>query len=114
MRKASAPKEVSKPVAQTRTPAQRSITNRDLETYRQAREKEDQEYEKRRKELGLPSKEERRQEAAEIQERTREQLLSMRAQEESDEAYWRNRASPLRTELSATQAQIEFLQRRIN
>jgi hypothetical protein len=114
LRRASAPKEVSKPVVQTRTPARRSITNRDLETYRQAREKEEQEYEKRRKELGLPSKEERRQEAAEIQERTREQLLSMRVQEESEEGYWRNRASPLRTELASTQAQIEFLQRRIN
>jgi hypothetical protein len=99
---------------QARPRAQRSITNKDLEGYRRAREQSEQEYEKRRIELGLPSLEERRQEAAEIQERTREQLLSMRAQEQNDEQYWRSRATPLRTELAATLAQIDFLRRRID
>lgn len=110
--KASAPKEVPKRAVQTR--AKRSITNQDLEGYRRVREKNEIEYEKRRKELGLPSMEERRKEAAEIQERTREQLLNMRAQEADAEEYWRSRATPLRTELAATLAQIDFLRRRID
>jgi len=112
--RASAPKEVPKRTVQTRPRANRSITNRDLEAYRRAREKNELEYEKRRKELGLPSMEERRKEAAEIQERTREQLLSMRAQEEGAEEYWRSRATPLRTDLAAIAAQIDFLRRRID
>jgi hypothetical protein len=112
--RASAPKEVPKRTVQTRPLANRSITNRDLEAYRRVREKSELEYEKRRKELGLPSMEERRKEAAEIQERTREQLLNMRAQEEGAEEYWRSRATPLRTELAAIAAQIDFLRRRID
>ena len=112
--RAWASKKVTPANVQARPRAQRSITNKDLEGYRRAREQSEQEYEKQRKELGLPSLEERRQEAAEIQERTREQLLSMRAQEQDKEQYWRSRATPLRTELSATQAQIDFLRRRID
>jgi hypothetical protein len=112
--RATAPKKVAPANVQARPRAQRSITNKDLEGYRRSREQSEQEYEKRRKELGLPSLEERRQEAAEIQDRTREQLLSMRAQEENEEQYWRSRATPLRTELAATQAQIDFLRRRID
>jgi len=112
--KASAPQTVAKRTVQTRTRAERSITNQDLEVYRRERVQNELDYEERRKELGLPSLEERRKEAAEIQERTREQLLSMRAQEESAEEYWRSRATPLRTELSAIAAQIDFLRRRID
>jgi hypothetical protein len=112
--RASAPKKVAPAKAQVRPRAQRSITNQDLEVYRRARERKEEEYEKRRQELGLPSLEERQLEAAEVQERTREQLLTMRAQEEREEEYWRSRATPLRTELAATQAQIEFLRRRID
>lgn len=112
--RAAAPKKAAPAAVQTRTRAKRSISNEDLEIYRRAREQNERDYERRRQELGLPSIEERRQEAAEIQERTREQLLSMRAQEESEEQYWRSRATPLRTELAATQAQIEFLRRRID
>lgn len=112
--RASAPSKAAPAPVQTRPRAQRSVTNHDLEVYRRAREQSEQDYEKRRKELGLPSKEERRQEAAEIQDRTREQLLSMRAQEESEEQYWRSRATPLRTDMAAARAQIDFLRRRID
>jgi hypothetical protein len=69
--------------------ADRSITNTDLEGYRKARVENEQAYEKRRKELGLPSPEERRREVAAIEERTQQQLLSMRSQEQSSEEYWR-------------------------
>ena len=114
MLRTSPPKKLATAKVQTRARAQRSITNLDLDQYRRAREQSDREYEDRRHELGLPSMEERRQEAAEIQERTREQLLSMRAQQENEEDYWRSRATPLRTELVSTHAQIDFLRRRID
>jgi len=69
----------------TRAGAQRSITNADLEKYRQAR----LENEKDRAELGLPSVEERQREVAEIDDRMAEQARLLR---EREEAYWRNRA----------------------
>jgi hypothetical protein len=82
------------PAAQPqRARAARSITNADLETYRRARIQGEQDYERSRKELGLPSMEERRREAAAIQERTLEQVRKMREQQALEqEAYWRNRA----------------------
>ena len=90
---------------QTRpTNAQRSITNADLEKYRQARV----ENENQRKELGLPSLEERQQEVAAIEARTVEQVRSMRAQEE---AYWRSRAEALRAEAAVNEAQFGSLRR---
>ncbi|HXS00476.1 MAG TPA: hypothetical protein VN724_07890, partial [Pyrinomonadaceae bacterium] len=70
---------------QTRpTSAGRTITNADLEKYRNARV----EGENQRKELGLPSLEERQQQVALIEDRTMEQVRNMRAQQE---AYWRSR-----------------------
>ena len=82
-----------------RVRAVRSITNADLETYRRARVQGEQDYERSRKELGLPSMEERRREAAAIQERTLEQVRNMRKQQELEqEAYWRNRAELFRME----------------
>jgi len=97
--KATAPKAPVAPVPQTS--AQRSITNTDLEKFRRARVESENEYEKRRQELGLPSMEERRREVAEIEDRTVEQVRNMRAQEE---AYWRGRADALRAE-SANEGQ---------
>ena len=91
---------------QTRPAAGRSITNKDLEVYRQARVQNELDYEKQRQELGLPSAEERRRELGEIQDRTVEQVRSMRAQEE---AYWRSRADALRAEMAANEAQMQSL-----
>jgi hypothetical protein len=104
LNKANAPKVQSTP--QTRpTSARRSITNADLEKYRQARVENEKLYEERRQELGLPSMEDRQREVAEIQERTLEQVRSMRAQEE---AYWRSRADAMRAEMAASEAQLGF------
>ena len=101
--KANAPKPRVQVAPQTsRAPAQRSITNADLEKYRRARVESEREYESRRQELGLPSMEERRREVAEIDERTMEHVRNMRAQEE---AYWRSRAEAARAEMAASQAQ---------
>lgn len=81
-----------------RTSAGRTITNADLEKYRNARV----EGEKQRKELGLPSLEERQQQVAVIEDRTVDQVRNMRAQEE---AYWRSRAEALRAEAAANEPQ---------
>lgn len=100
--KASGPKATLEPQTR-RASAQRSITNADLEKYRRARVDSEKEYETRARELGLPSLEDRRHEAAVIQDRTVEQVRSMRAQEE---AYWRSRAEALRAEMSANETQF--------
>jgi hypothetical protein len=104
LKKAAAPEVGPKPQPQTR--AGRSITNRDLEVYRKARIDNELAYEQQRKELGLPSAEERRREVAAIEDRTLEQVRSMRAQEE---AYWRSRADAFRAEMAANQAQLRSL-----
>ena len=97
--RANAPKDVE-PAQQTRrSTAGRSITNNDLEKFRRAR----LESEKDRQELGMPSAEERQREVADIEDRTLEQVRSMRAQEE---AYWRSRADAWRAEMSANDAQF--------
>src|SRR5215213_6412793 len=101
LKKAAAPEVGPKPQPQTR--AGRSITNHDLEVYRKARVENELAYEKQRKELGLPSAEERRREVAAIEDRTLEQVRSMRAQEE---AYWRSRADAFRAEMAASQGQF--------
>jgi hypothetical protein len=88
---------------QTRPRATRSITNQDLETYRKARVENERAYEERRKELGLPSAEDRRREVAEIEDRTLQQVRSMRAQEE---AYWRTRVEAARAEREANEARF--------
>lgn len=111
----SAPGQVVAQPTQAQPRAQRSITNRDLEGYRRARIESELAYEKRRKELGLPSSaDERRREFAAITERTREQLLSKRADEQSAEEYWRGRANSLRSEMAVAQAQIDYVRRRLD
>lgn len=88
------------PVQESTAKAQRSITNQDLEVYRRAR----LEQEQQRKDLGLPSAEERRKETEEIEDRTQEQVQAIRSREELD--FWRNRAVQLETQLVTTAAQM--------
>lgn len=94
--------------------ARRTITNKDLEKFRVARVRSEAQYERRRKELGLPTVEEHRL-------RTFAQVASdaaftsnMRARESDSEKYWRSRASELRSELVATNARIDFVRARLN
>ncbi len=109
LQKATAPVVVAPSTPQTRTHADRSITNQDLEVYRKARVENEIAYEKQRKELGLPSAEERRREVAEIEDRTLEQVRRMREQEE---AYWRSRADAMRAEMAVQQAQSGAMRQR--
>jgi hypothetical protein len=96
------------------TRSSRTITNEDLETYRRTRVESEVAYEKRRKELGLPSAEETRRELALVAERTREQLLKNQAVEGESESYWRGRASELRADISATDARINAIRLRLD
>ena len=101
---AGAKPQAPPPVQTPRTPATRSITNKDLESYRRAR----LESEREREELGMPSIEERRREVAEIDDRTQEQIRDMRSREELD--FWRNRAMTLETQMTANQNQMRVNQ----
>jgi hypothetical protein len=100
LQKADAPAAVPN-TQQTRPRAARSITNKDLEVYRKARVENERAYDEQRRELGLPSAEERRREVAEIEDRTLEQVRRMREQEE---AYWQSRAEAARAEMAAQEA----------
>ena len=114
LRRGSAATQQVDPATPKRSMAGRSITNRDLETYRQKRIQSEIAYEKRRKDLGLPSAAEGLRESAAIVDRTREQLSSVRSREQEAEEYWRGRSSSLRTEIAANQAQIDFVRRRLD
>jgi hypothetical protein len=96
------------------SPARRTITNRDLESSRQRRRQSELAYERKRKELGLPSVEESRRQAA-LESASIEMELEQgrRAQNES-ESYWRERASALRTEMAAVDAELAYVRGRID
>jgi hypothetical protein len=108
--KTNAARPIVQPVSQVApVRAQRSITNADLEQFRRARIENEQAYERTRKELGLPSMEERRREVAGIQERTLEQVRNMRKQQEMEqEALWRSRMESWRQQIGARSAQFGF------
>ena len=106
------PATVSRP-RQARPTANRSITNADLEDYRRMRVASERAYEKRRQQLGLPSREASQREIAAVTDRTHEQLRKQRDQQEDGEAYWRGRASALRTEIASNEAQIAVVRQRL-
>jgi hypothetical protein len=89
--------------------ALRTITNRDLEAARRAREASEAAYERRRRELGLPSLALTRQRASEEASRAREELRRSMNEEALAEGYWRAQASELRGELAALNAQIDYV-----
>lgn len=113
MLKTDTPAPASSRPRQTRTTANRSITNADLEEYRRTRIASERAYEKRRQQLGLPSRAAGQRELAAVTDRTYEQLRNKRGQQQEDEGYWRERASSLRTEIASNEAQIDFVSRRL-
>ena len=94
--------------------AGRSVTNKDLEVYRRTRVASEIAYEKRRKELGLPTVEQQRLAVAAVEQRTYDQLLNRRDNAQQAEAYWRDRATALRTDMASNQAQIEYVRQRLD
>ena len=112
--RASAPAQAVAGPAQPQPRAQRSITNRDLEGYRRTRIESELAYDKRRKDLGLPPAAQQRVEFAALDQRTHNQLMGMRANDQSGEQYWRDRASSLRSEEATTLAQINYVRQRLD
>ena len=97
---------------QTRRP-KRELTAGDIEAARLARQRSEQEYERRRVELGLPSLEESRRRNEEETRRLRELSLQSEIEQAQSETYWRARAGQLRTENASLNAQINYLRARI-
>jgi len=93
--------------------AQRTLTNRDLESSRQRRIASEQTYEQRRIELGLPSIAETRRRQAAEEEETLDFGRRRAAAEANDEAYWRGRARTLRNEIVSVDAEINFVRARL-
>ena len=102
-----ADKEAS--VTPASTPPRRTVTNSNLESSRRRRHEAELAYERRRKELGLPSVEESRRQAALESDSIATELEQTRATEKESESYWRARADELRTEIAALDAQIRFV-----
>ncbi|HEY8228587.1 MAG TPA: hypothetical protein VIG25_25200 [Pyrinomonadaceae bacterium] len=100
--------------AQQAKNTRRTITNKDLEKFRTARLRSEAQYEKRRKELGLPTVEEHRLRSIAQVESDTVFTNTMRAREYDSEKYWRSRASDLRSQLVATNARIDFVRARLN
>ena len=96
------------------TGAARTITNRDLQAAKERRVRSEVAYEKRVKELGLPTLEESRQRAADESAVLSTQLREIRAGRSEEEHYWRSRASALRGEMAAIDAEIEYVGVRID
>src|SRR6266852_4873858 len=94
--------------------AQRTLTNRELESVQQRRIESERNYEKRRAELGLPSIEESRRRQAQEEAATREWLRERSRTQASEESYWRERASTLRSEIEAVDAQTYYLRARLS
>jgi hypothetical protein len=89
----------------------RKISNGDLESFARARRESEIAYERRRQQLGLPSREESQQRAEAEAASIRERFEQSQLEEEASEAYWRGRASALKTELEVNEAQIDSIQR---
>jgi len=94
--------------------AARTITNRDLQAAKERRVRSEVAYEKRVKQLGLPTLEESRQRTAEESVVIGAELREIRAGRSEEEKYWRSRASALRGEMAAVDAEIEYVGARID
>jgi len=94
--------------------AARTLTNTDLASIRERRIASEQAYEKRRKEMGLPTVEEtrRRQEAEGAA--FREEFRAESAAKAREESYWRQRARELRTEIAMLDSQVNYTRARLN
>ncbi len=96
------------------THAARTLTNRELEPLRRAREASERAEDERRRRLGLPSLEEERRAAAAKEARTLSEIARRHEAEVADaESYWRARAAELRTETAALDAEIDYFRARV-
>jgi hypothetical protein len=92
----------------------RTITNRELESFASKRREGELAYERRRRELGLPSVEESRRQALAETEQIRERFEQSQAEERASEAYWRERAITLKADIAATDAEINSIRQQLD
>jgi hypothetical protein len=100
--------------ARSANPRVRTITNRDLESTAQRRRASELAYENRRKQLGLPTVEASRRQAATESAVIMNQLDELRAGNQESENYWRGRASALRTETVAVDAELNYVRTQLD
>jgi hypothetical protein len=93
--------------------ANRTLTNSDLAAIRQRRIESEEAYEKRRKDLNLPTVEESRRRIEAEDDAFREDMRVKTAANAREEAYWRGRARELRNEIAAVDTQINYVRARI-
>ena len=93
--------------------AARTLTNRELEGVRRERLESERAYERRRRELGLPTLEESRRSVEESERALREMARRRGEEEAREEDYWRARAAELRTELAVLDAEIDYVRGRL-
>lgn len=96
-------------LAQTKT-----VTNADLDKFKQKRLQSEADYRAKYKELGMPSPEELEQRNAEDKQRMAEFSENIRYQKQQMQDYWQDRAAPLRNEIAGINAQINYLSRQVN
>lgn len=89
--------------------ARKTLTNLDLEKYRQERLKSEAEYRANYKKLGMPSPEELEQQRGESRVQALEKLRQLTIQNAQDENYFQARANQLRAEIIGIEAQINYL-----
>ena len=90
--------------AQTRT-----VTNRDLEKFRQKRVEAEREYRENYEKLGFPSPEELERERDQSRNAAEESLLRQREERLETESDFRARARTLSTEIASIEAQINYV-----
>jgi len=98
----------------TRSRNSHTITNRDLEATAQRRRASELAYENRRKQLGLPSLDESRRQAAAESAAMAAELQQAQAAKQESESYWRARATALRTEISALDAELAYVHQQLD
>jgi hypothetical protein len=112
LKRAEQPSIINRAASRAPTP-RRELTKQDIERARQARARSEQEYERRRIELGLPSLEEMRRRTEEETKRLSETARQSRLEESQAENYWRARSTELRTEIVALDSQITYVRARL-
>jgi len=102
------------PIRKDTATQERTVTNRDLESYSRKRREGELAYERRRQELGLPSAEESRRQAQIQAELLRQRFEQTQAEERSNQAYWRERALALRSDMAAADAEINAIRQQLD
>lgn len=95
-------------LAQTKT-----VTNADLEKFKQKRLQSEAEYKAKYKELGMPSPEELEKRNAEDKKRLEAYSYKLRVEKRQMLDYWQSQSIYLRNEIANVNAQINFLNRQI-